>query len=53
MFSKGSAFTKLDLALRNVRWFRGHNSRMMSRWIPRRPVLGVELDGTSLSLACL
>ena len=53
MFSKGPAFTKLDLALRNVRWFRGHNSRMMSRWIPRRPVLGVEVDGTSLLLACL
>ena len=53
MFSKGPAFTKLDLALRKVGWFRGRNSRMISRWIPRRPVLGVEVEGTSLLLACL
>ena len=53
MFSRRPAFIKMDLALRNVGWFRGHNSQAMSRWIPRRPVLGVEVDGTSLLLACL
>jgi len=53
MFSKRLAFAKMDLGLRNVAWFRSRNSQVLSRWIPRRPVLGAEVDGTSLLLACL
>jgi len=53
MSSKRLAFTKMDFGLRKVAWLGGRHSEVMSRWIPRRPVLGVEMDGKSLLLACL
>src|SRR5271154_659207 len=51
MFSKRLISTKLDFSLRNVAWPQGHRSQVMLRWIPQRPILGIELDGNSLLLA--
>ena len=53
MFNKQFVFAKMDFGFRRLTGVKGHNSELISRWTPRRPVLGVEIDGTSLSLACL
>jgi len=51
MFSKRLIPAKLDFSLRNVAWRQRHRSNVMLRWIPQRPILGIELDGNSLLLA--
>jgi len=53
MFNKEAGFTKMDLGVQNAAWLRGYSYRGISRWIPRRPVLGMEQDGNSLLLVCL
>jgi len=53
MFNKEISLSKMKGGLRRFASFQSVNSRTISRWVPRRPVLGMELEGDSLSLVCI
>lgn len=53
MFSNRISLTKWNSGIGNLGLMRRSNSRGISRWIPRGPVLGIEVRGTSLFLACI
>lgn len=53
MFSEALAVPKLSARLGALAPSQLLHGRALSRWIPRRPVLGIELTGSALSLACI
>ena len=53
MFNEQLSVSKVKSGFRRLASFRGTRTPAISRWIPRRPVLGIDCDGDSLSLACI
>jgi Fimbrial assembly protein (PilN) len=53
MFNKELSLSNMKDGLRRIVSFQSVNSRTIRRWVPRRPVLGVEVVGDSLTLACI
>jgi hypothetical protein len=53
MFNEQISLSKMRAGLRRMATFRKGNSGAISRWFLRRPILGMELDGDLLSLACI
>lgn len=52
MFNDAISASKLSSHVSRLLASRMPRVGTLSRWMPRRPVLGIELDGQSLSLAC-
>ena len=52
MFSDAIPASKLSTHFGRFLTSRMPRARSLSRWVPRRPVLGIELNGQSLFLAC-
>ena len=53
MFNEQMSLSRMQAGLRRMATFSSGHSGKISRWVPRRAVLGMELEGDSLSLACI